>query len=95
MSGVQVLQGALEQELPKGRVIVAKRDLATPPEEQPRFGLVAFLRETKEELDKVVWPGRQQLISESVAVLLMVVLLASLIYVVDNLFTWIAGQVFR
>ena len=54
-----------------------------------------FLKGTREELDKVVWPSRQQLISESLAVLLMVTLSATTVYFVDNLFSWAAGQVFR
>lgn len=58
------------------------------------FSLTSFFKETKEELDKVVWPSRQQLISESVAVILMVTLSASLIYLVDNFFAWAAKQVF-
>jgi preprotein translocase subunit SecE len=53
-----------------------------------------FFKETKEELDKVVWPSRQQLISESLAVVLMVTLSATLIYLVDNFFAWAAKQVF-
>jgi preprotein translocase subunit SecE len=48
----------------------------------------------KEELEKVVWPSRKQWVSESVAVLLMVTLSASLIYLVDGLFAWAAKQVF-
>ncbi|HEY9907522.1 MAG TPA: preprotein translocase subunit SecE [Thermosynechococcaceae cyanobacterium] len=52
------------------------------------------MKETKDELDKVVWPSRQQLISESLAVILMVILSATLIYLVDNLFTWASKQVF-
>ncbi|MEQ8755032.1 preprotein translocase subunit SecE [Coleofasciculus sp. G1-WW12-02] len=58
------------------------------------FNVVTFLQETKEELSKVVWPSRQQLISESAAVLLMVVLSATLIYLVDGLFLWASQQVF-
>ncbi|NJL23018.1 MAG: preprotein translocase subunit SecE [Leptolyngbyaceae cyanobacterium SM1_3_5] len=54
-----------------------------------------FLKGTREELDKVVWPSRQQLISESLAVLLMVTLSATTVYFVDNLFNWASGQVFR
>jgi preprotein translocase subunit SecE len=53
-----------------------------------------FIQGSKEELDKVVWPSRQQLISESIAVILMVTLSATLIYLVDNLFRWAAQQVF-
>jgi len=60
-----------------------------------RFNLTKFFQETKEELGKVVWPSRQQLISESAAVLLMVVLSATLIYLVDGLFLWVSKQVFQ
>ncbi|PSB08726.1 preprotein translocase subunit SecE [filamentous cyanobacterium CCP2] len=58
------------------------------------FNIVNFMQGTREELGKVVWPSRQQLISESIAVILMVILSASLIYLVDNLFSWAATQVF-
>lgn len=58
------------------------------------FSVGSFLQGTREELGKVVWPSRQQLISESLAVILMVILSASLIYLVDNLFSWAATQVF-
>lgn len=55
---------------------------------------VAFLKGTQEELAKVVWPSRQQLISESAAVILMVSLSATLIYLIDQLFGWASRQVF-
>jgi preprotein translocase subunit SecE len=58
------------------------------------FSFGNFFQGTREELDKVVWPSRKQLISESAAVLLMVTLSASLIYLVDGLFAWVAKQVF-
>jgi len=54
-----------------------------------------FLGETLAELRKVVWPSRQQLFSESVAVVLMVGLSAAAIAAVDRLFGWVAAQVFR
>lgn len=57
-------------------------------------GTAGFLKGTKEELTKVVWPTRQQLISESAAVILMVSLSATLIYLVDQLFGWASKQVF-
>ena len=56
--------------------------------------LSQFFGETKEELEKVVWPSRQQLLSESTAVLLMVILVAAVIYLVDNFFSWASGKVF-
>lgn len=53
-----------------------------------------FALETKEELGKVVWPSRQQLVSESVAVILMVILVSTIIYLIDQFFAWGAGKVF-
>jgi preprotein translocase subunit SecE len=53
-----------------------------------------FIIATKDELAKVVWPSRQQLISESVAVILMVVLVSTVIYFVDQFFGWITKQPF-
>lgn len=58
------------------------------------FNPNTFLQGIKEELDKVVWPSRQQLVSESIAVILMVILSATIIYLVDNFFGWAAKQVF-
>lgn len=58
------------------------------------FDLTKYANETKDELAKVVWPSRQQLVSESAAVILMVILVATVVYVVDNLFVWASGKVF-
>ena len=50
--------------------------------------------ESKAEFGKIVWPTRQQLISESAAVLLMIVAVATFVYLIDALFKTIALQVF-
>ena len=76
---------------------MAKKDLAK--KEQPAKaadgnGAVDFAVQTKEELGKVVWPSRQQLISESAAVILMVILVSTIIYLIDKFFAWGAGKVF-
>lgn len=73
---------------PKGKTASA------PAVAEDKFNVGTFLQGTKEELGKVVWPSRQQLISESAAVILMVSLSATLIYLVDRLFGWVSGQVF-
>lgn len=74
---------------------MAKKDESEQQTPNSTFNANQFLQETKEELDKVVWPSRQQLVSESLAVILMVTLSATLIYLADNFFAWSAGQVFR
>jgi preprotein translocase subunit SecE len=78
---------------PKGSVKDSK-DSQKAEGSSSSFNIVNFMQGTREELAKVVWPSRQQLISESIAVILMVILSASLIYLVDNLFSWAATQVF-
>ena len=54
-----------------------------------------FFAATLEELKLVVWPSRQQLFSESVAVILMVSLSAATIAAVSRFFGWASSQVFR
>jgi preprotein translocase subunit SecE len=73
---------------------VAKKTEAEMPETPSGFNVNNFIQGIREEFDKVVWPSRQQLLSESAAVLLMVTLSAALIFLVDKLFTWAAQQVF-
>jgi preprotein translocase subunit SecE len=57
-------------------------------------GISDFFKSTKAELEKIVWPSRQQLISESAAVILMVVVSAGLVFLVDNIFGWISSRIF-
>ncbi len=54
-----------------------------------------FAAATVAELRRVVWPSRQQLFSESVAVILMVSLSAAAIAALDRFYGWAATQVFR
>jgi preprotein translocase subunit SecE len=58
------------------------------------FNPVQLLQDSQAELSKVIWPSRQQLISESLAVIAMVSLSATTIYLVNNMFSWIAAKVF-
>ncbi len=54
-----------------------------------------FIPSTLDELKLVVWPSRQQLFSESIAVILMVTLSAAAIAAVSRFYSWGASQVFR
>ncbi len=55
----------------------------------------SFLSSTYEELKLVVWPSRQQLFSESIAVILMVTLSAASIAAVSRFYGWASSQIFR
>lgn len=87
-------EGKTVAETDDAKVKDAKATATKSSEEATNFSVGEFFKGTKEELDKVVWPSRQQVISESVAVILMVTLSATLIYLFDNLFSWAANQVF-
>ncbi len=54
-----------------------------------------FFAATYDELKLVVWPSRQQLFSESIAVILMVTLSAASIAAVSRFYGWGASQIFR
>ena len=78
----------------KKNVVTKKKESSDQSSTEKNANLTKFVGETKEELGKVVWPSRQQLLSESAAVLLMVVLVAAVIYLVDNFFSWGSLKVF-
>ena len=54
-----------------------------------------FLSSTYDELKLVVWPNKQQLFSESVAVIIMVSFSAAAIASVSRFYGWLASQLFR
>jgi preprotein translocase subunit SecE len=62
-------------------------------EPKASFNPVQLIQDSKVELTKVIWPNRQQLISESLAVIAMVSVSAISIYLVNNFFNWLANEV--
>ena len=54
-----------------------------------------FLTSTLDELKLVVWPNKQQLFSESLAVIIMVSFSAAAIASVSRFYGWAASQIFR
>ena len=73
-------------------------DTTTPDGSKPAADSTksgGFLADTVDELKLVVWPSRQQLFSESIAVILMVSLSAATIAAVSRFFGWASSQVFR
>ena len=55
----------------------------------------SFLTSTFDEFKLVVWPNKQQLFSESVAVIIMVTFSAAAIASVSRFYGWAASQIFR
>ena len=53
-----------------------------------------FFSQVLAELGRVVWPSRQQLLSESVSVVLMVAVSAAVVAASNRLFSWVSNRVF-
>lgn len=49
--------------------------------------VASFLSETKVELKKVTWPTKQELIANTIVVIIAVVFSAALIWVIDTFFS--------
>lgn len=72
--------------------------MAVPETTEPQGSgncVVSFLTDTKAELKKVTWPTKQELISNTIVVLIAVVLCAVLIYVIDTIFSILFGLLLR
>ena len=48
---------------------------------------ITFLKETREELKKVVWPGREQVIQSTIIVILASLIVGLFLGVLDFVFT--------
>lgn len=54
-----------------------------------------FLREVRVELEKVTWPGRQEVQAATLVIIVLVVLLAAFIGAVDFIVSRVLGLFFR
>jgi preprotein translocase subunit SecE len=54
-----------------------------------------FLREVRAEMEKVSWPGRQEVQAATIVIIALVVLLAAFIGAVDYVVSRVLGLFFR
>ncbi len=73
---------------------VATARRAQPPAQRQRVGVRQFLREVRQELKKVLWPTRKELVTYTIVVLVTVVVLTSYVWGLDVLFTKFVLDVF-
>lgn len=59
----------------------------TTETENKSTSVAEFLSETKVELKKVTWPTKQELIANTIVVIIAVCLCAGLIWVIDTFFS--------
>ena len=64
------------------------------PERKKRVGMRQFFREVRQELRKVAWPSRRELVAYTIVVLVSVVLLTSFVFGLDALIYAGVRQVF-
>jgi preprotein translocase subunit SecE len=52
-----------------------------------------FVREVRQELSKVTWPGRRELMVTTISVFLMALAAAVFFFLVDQVIAWIVGLI--
>jgi preprotein translocase subunit SecE len=72
----------------------ARRPVGGPADRKKRVPPRQFLKEVRQELKKVNWPTRQELMAYFVVVLVSVVVLTSFVFGLDYLFSKAVLQVF-
>ncbi len=63
------------------------------PEVKEPNALVRYYRETRGELNKVVWPTRQETVQTTLVVMIVVVVFAFLLWVLDLGLGWVMQSV--
>ena len=54
---------------------------------------IGFLRDVKAEIKKVTWPGKNEVYSTTIVVLIATAFFGIYLYVLDILFSWLISQV--
>ena len=55
---------------------------------------IRFLREVRDELAKVLWPGRKEVVTYSIVVIVTVLVLGSFVFGLDVLFSRVVVDLF-
>jgi preprotein translocase subunit SecE len=65
------------------------------PRTKERVGPAQYLREVRDEMRKVAWPKRDEVIRYSIVVIITVVVYAALVGSLDELFNWALGWLYE
>ena len=76
------------------RAKAAASSARRPPEQRKRTGARQFLKEVRQELKKVLWPTRRELITYTIVVLVTVVVLTTYVFGLDVVFSKFVLDVF-
>jgi len=61
----------------------------------PMANMIDFLKESREELKKVVWPGKEEILNSTLVVLGAVVIISIFLFLVDHLFELLFNSLVR
>jgi len=64
------------------------------PVKRDRVGPTQYLREVRDEMRKVAWPKRDEVIRYSIVVIITVVVYAALVGGLDALFAFLTGRLY-
>jgi len=56
-------------------------------------GPLGYIREVKQEAQKVTWPSRKETIASTIAVFIMVVLASIFLYISDQVLAWLVSKI--
>jgi preprotein translocase subunit SecE len=76
------------------RAEAVRQRRAITPERRKRTPASVFLKEVRNELKKVAWPSRQELVGYTVVVMVAVVFLTLLVFGLDTFFAKVVLRVF-
>lgn len=85
----QYKRAMAKQEAEKEKKTAARRPQVKPtaPAKKERTSPAQFVKEVIAELKKVAWPTRQEVVAYSIVVLVSVIVIATLIFGMDYVFT--------
>ncbi|HVL81379.1 MAG TPA: preprotein translocase subunit SecE [Actinomycetota bacterium] len=84
-------QKAAERQAARGRPPVAPQQL----QKRERVGMKQWIREIVAELRRVIWPSRQEVITYSIVVVVVVSLLTGIVFLMDIGFSEAVITLFR
>lgn len=70
-------------------------DTQTNKGEKTKFSLVTYIKETRQELKKVTWPTKKELLKNTGVVLTVVITSTLLVWVIDTLLSGILGLILK
>ena len=55
---------------------------------------IQFFRQVKQEVKKVTWPTRKEVVRTSIMVIVLVAIAATIFFFVDQIFGWVVKLIF-